>query len=233
MLSKISLLQKGVNEILFPHVCELCGHHLPDAYQYICETCLNTRFEVCTFSESNINSEVMLPEGINFLYTMWKFDKGGYIQELLHKLKYNHLKGLGSDLGYQLGKMIIEKTPLSKESDFLVTPVPLHAKKERIRGFNQAGVIGEGVHKYTGFKMIEHGKIVRTKNTKTQTGFTLKKRNENIKNAFSVTQKTSLIGKNCLIVDDVFTTGATTFELAKTMLNAGVNNIVIASVACA
>lgn len=233
MLTKISLLQQGVNEILFPHVCEVCGDHLPSANKFICESCLTTRFEVCSFSKSMFNPEVMLPEGIDFLYTMWKFDKGGYIQELLHNLKYNHLKGVGTDLGYQLGRMIIEYTPLNKESDILITPVPLHAKKERVRGFNQARAIGEGMQKYTGYTLLDHGKVVRTKNTKTQTGFSLKKRNENIQNAFSVVQNTNFIGKNCLIVDDVFTTGATTFELAKTMLDAGVKNIAIASVACA
>ena len=115
----------------------------------------------------------------------------------------------------------------------MLVPVPLHQRKEKLRGFNQARLIAKGVKKSTGLELIPKGSVTRIKNTKTQTGFSLKKRNENIQNAFLITDPGVVNKKTCLIVDDVFTTGATTYELANTIKKAGSGKILIATVACA
>jgi ComF family protein len=233
MISRVINIKNGIKEILYPHVCEICGHHLPEAYSFVCESCLNSRFEEAPNNKESSEYGMILPEGVEFQFSMWKFDKGGYLQDLLHSLKYHQLNGVGSDLGKQLGKVILDKTALEKESKILLVPVPLHEKKERKRGFNQARVICEGVKKSTGFNLIPKGIINRVKNTQTQTGFSLRRRNENIRNAFLVTNNEMIVDKSCLIIDDVFTTGATTFELAKAMRSAGAGKIIIATVASA
>lgn len=229
----IDYIRDGIKEIVFPHVCEICGHQLPNTYSFICESCLNSRFEEVEEAYMNRESFVILPEGIEFKFSMWYFDKGGYLQDLLHNLKYHQLKGVGIDLGKQLGKRIICKTSLQKDMQLLIIPVPLHPKKERRRGFNQARIIGEGVRKSTGFQLIKKDAVARVKNTKTQTGFTLKKRNENIQNAFNVEEIKKIKNRECLIIDDVYTSGSTTFELAKSLKSAGAKKIFIATVACA
>ena len=83
----------------------------------------------------------------------------------------------------------------------------------------------------TGCTLINEKIVTRVKHTATQTGFTLEKRNKNIANAFEVVDRSVLNNVACLIIDDVFTTGATTFELADTLANAGVRKIGIATVA--
>ena len=230
----VNYIKNGVKDILFPHVCEICGHQLSKAYLFVCESCLNSRFEEASFTTQLFNnSELIIPEGIEFVFSMWKYDKGGYLQDLLHNLKYHQLSGVGFDLGKQLGTVLLRKTSLTKKSQILLIPVPLHEKKERKRGFNQARVISNGVKDATKYEIVHKGVVTRIKNTKTQTGFTIKKRNENIHNAFLVTNNAEIINRTCLIIDDVFTTGATTFEVAKALKSSGAGKIIIATVACA
>lgn len=81
------------------------------------------------------------------------------------------------------------------------------------------------------YKIVEERDVVRVVNTKTQTGFSLEKRRENINGAFKITNQSTLENKHIIIVDDVFTTGATTFELASVLKSAGVAGVSIATVA--
>lgn len=155
---------------------------------------------------------------------MWNFDKGGYLQDLLHKLKYHHLRGVGLELGYLMGANFLHRHSQEEldgidEAKPLVIPVPLHRSKKRKRGYNQARALGEGVAKSTGWEILKPGVIERIKKTKTQTGLNLKQRSENLRGAFRVTDSQPLKGRFPIIVDDVFTTGATTFELARVIHN--------------
>lgn len=61
---------------------------------------------------------------------MWNFDKGGFLQDLLHDLKYNQLSGVGIDLGKALGTAMRKRKLLSKQK-WLIIPVPLHQKRKR------------------------------------------------------------------------------------------------------
>jgi len=73
--------------------------------------------------------------------------------------------------------------------------------------------------------------VLRNKNTSTQTGFSIEKRRKNIDGAFDVVSTSAIEGTVCIIIDDVFTTGATTFELAANLKKAGSKEIIIATVA--
>lgn len=85
--------------------------------------------------------------------------------------------------------------------------------------------------KSTRLSLIDENIVNRVKFTETQTGFTLEKRNINVADAFSISDRNKIKNKACLIIDDVFTTGATTFELAETLRKAGAQKIGIATVA--
>ncbi len=171
-----------------------------------------------------------MPETISFQFALWNFDKGGFLQDLLHALKYNQLSGVGVDLGRTLGAALCDHNILNDDS-WLIVPVPLHQKRKKKRGYNQARKIAKGVCASTGCTLIDEQIVTRVKHTATQTGFSLEKRNKNIASAFAVKDLSGLSGAVCLIIDDVFTTGATTFELAGTLVKAGVRKIGIATVA--
>ncbi|MCR9133341.1 MAG: phosphoribosyltransferase family protein [bacterium] len=191
---------------------------------------MKSKFEYTKLSAGKTTSDIFLPEFISFQYAMWNFDKGGFLQDLLHDLKYNQLSGVGIDLGKALGTAMRKRKLLSKQK-WLIIPVPLHQKKKKKRGYNQARKIAVGVSKSTRLSLIDENIVNRVKFTETQTGFTLEKRNINVADAFSISDRDKIEYNACLIVDDVFTTGATTFELAETLRKAGAQKIGIATVA--
>jgi ComF family protein len=225
------MISSGLYELAFPHVCEICGLSLPKTNEFVCSDCLSSRFELARIQNRLNNPEILLPEGVSVQFALWKFDKGGYLQDLLHKLKYNRMYGVGLDLGRALGQRFQTFIGQFDTADWLLVPVPLHHAKEKKRGFNQAYYLAKGMAKLTGLPIIQRNAVERVKNTKSQTGFSLEKRKQNIEKAFRVCPPNRVINKTCVIVDDVFTTGATSFELATVLLNAGARKIIITTVA--
>ncbi|NBC65460.1 MAG: ComF family protein [Bacteroidetes bacterium] len=210
-------IYQSYTEVIFPHICVCCGSSTNSDENSICSLCRGKRFETAGSAKKEI-----LPQSAAFVHTMWFFDKDSYLQDLLHKLKYHFMRGVGIELGYLLGKDFLHqhsKVELKSIDDLnpVIIPVPLHVKKRRKRGYNQARALAEGVSRSTGWNIISKGAIKRTRNTKTQTGLTSEQRSKNLKGAFQVTEPKSVLNRKCVLVDDVFTTGATTFELANTL----------------
>jgi ComF family protein len=120
----------------------------------------------------------------------------------------------------------------------IVTPVPLFQNRFRQRGFNQAFVLIQnwedfakeltadlaGLH-------IERQALVRNRSTATQTGLGRKERMDNIKNAFSVPESHKVEGKRVLLVDDVYTTGATVNECSRVLIEHGAASVDVLTVA--
>lgn len=229
----VKRFKEGLMEVLFPRVCVVCGHSLSTNENVVCVECLSSKFEE-TLPNGPVTSEgILLPEGINLQHALWTFDKGGYLQELLHQLKYHRITGVGRDIGRQLA-ISMERNPLLNEfinEEYYLLPVPLHSKKRRMRGYNQAYYIAKGISDVSGGVMLPKKAVLRVKNTKTQTGFSLEKRRKNIENAFKVINQDLIKGKNIIIVDDVFTTGSTTFELASVLKASQCEKIAIVTIA--
>lgn len=224
-------IYKSYAEIIFPATCVCCGSSTNSEKNSICSLCRGKRFERAGSGEKDI-----LPESVSFVHTLWFFDKGGYLQDLLHKLKYHFMRGVGIELGYLLGKDFLHQQS-RKELDRIegvnpiIIPVPLHVTKRRKRGYNQARALAEGVSRSTSWNIIRKGVVERIRKTKTQTGLTLEERAKNLKGAFRVTDPKLVRNRQCIIIDDVFTTGATTFELAKTLYEVNENSPGILTVA--
>lgn len=220
-----SMFRSGLKQISFPDVCVCCGLETTERERQICSFCLDERFEDANPDNSLTTGDTLLPGDVIFQHALWKFDKGGDLQNLLHQLKYERLTTVGVNLGHRLGLRIrrhpvIKSVLLSGEAIFL--PVPLHYLKFRSRGFNQAFKITQGLQQiWPDVPILSINTVVRSKNTRTQTGFTLDKRLRNLKSAFRVREPAAIEDKTVIIVDDVFTTGATTFELARTVRAAG------------
>jgi ComF family protein len=98
-----------------------------------------------------------------------------------------------------------------------LVPVPLHPQALSKRGFNQAALICEGIGQVW-HKPVLTGAIARTKHTSTQTKQTRAERWDNMEDAFTIKDPTSINGKHLLIIDDVITTGATIEACGKTLL---------------
>nr|WP_287410866.1 ComF family protein [Pseudodesulfovibrio sp.] len=101
----------------------------------------------------------------------------------------------------------------------IIIPVPLHSRRLLWRGFNQSLELAKALGKTFERPILKEG-LVRTRNTPPQTQFGHKERQKNIKNAFAADKK-GIAGQTVLLVDDVYTTGATLRECAQTVKRAG------------
>lgn len=218
-------------DVVFPATCICCGASTEASGKSICNWCRHDRFERAELISSDI-----LPAGVHFQFSLWMFDKGGYLQKLLHDLKYNFMMGVGEELGNLAGIEFLKSAEEEilknlKVQRVLIVPVPLHRKKERERGYNQARAIAAGFSRSTGWALLEKGVISRVKRTKTQTGLSLADRSENLNGAFQINRKAHFHGAYAIIIDDVYTTGATSFELAGALIAEGVTGAAIVTVA--
>jgi len=112
----------------------------------------------------------------------------------------------------------------------LVVPVPLHPRKVRERGFDQSALLAAGLSRATG---IPFGKrlLFRVRYTGTQTRLSRKERRENIRGAFALSGDGRIRGAAILLVDDVYTTGATVNECAKNLRQAGATGVDVLTLA--
>jgi|SRR5699024_2159035 len=220
--------------VVFPNVCVCCGRENMHRQRQICSFCLQERFRDANPEHKRASSDSLLPDGVEFQQALWQFDKGGDLQQLLHQLKYEHLFQIGVDLGRKLGERAVQYPELNKYLDHrnaLLLPVPLHPRKYRYRGFNQAFAIASGFQKVWGeLEICARKSVVRSRNTRTQTGLDLQKRQENMSGAFTVIDKTTVANRIMVIIDDVFTTGSTSFELARTVLDEGAQSVAVLTV---
>lgn len=226
-------LLRGIGSVLFPNICLCCGTESVTRRRPVCAFCLHERFESGSAGGAGGAGGILLPRGVILQHAMWRFDKGGALQRLLYRLKYEGLREAGLHLGECLGRDMRARRPLAqflgKERPLLI-PVPLHPRKRRLRGFNQAKAIAEGVGRVWDLELTQ-GAVRRRHNTPSQTGLALRERVANLEGAFAIEKPELIRGRSVLVVDDVFTTGATTFELAGILSRAGMLRAAIATVA--
>jgi ComF family protein len=158
------------------------------------------------------------------------------LMTLIHRFKYNGKLQLAKPLGMLLFAAFVDMFDLFTPD--IIVPVPLHIQRFRKRGFNQAYLLikqWDRLADITGsipspFR-IEKGLLVRSGKTKSQTGLDRKKRISNIKGAFSLRPNADVSGKRVLLVDDVYTTGATANECARVLLKGDARKVTVLTLA--
>jgi len=138
---------------------------------------------------------------------------------MIHHLKYGDRVSLAN----QLGDMLNECRRREPFTGGLVIPVPLYRSRERKRGFNQAELIAARLGLPMATRLLR-----RKKDTPSQTGLSRNERKRNLAGAFEVRQKVS---GTVILVDDVYTTGSTMNELARTLKRAGADRVEVLTVA--
>lgn len=147
--------------------------------------------------------------------------KEGPTKELIHNFKYNSVL----ELKIIFGKMLAEtlKRNWLKESQSLITFVPLHPRRLAIRGYNQAEILAlEAAQR---LKIPCYNLLRKVKHTKRQVGLIGTRRRKNLEGVFRVRQDKGLKGKTIILVDDITTTGATLNECAKVLKAAGAQEV--------
>jgi len=158
----------------------------------------------------------------------------GGLRDLVQLLKYERVRPAASVLGRMLAEAITDLVPAFGENEIAVVPVPLHSRKLRERGFNQAELIAQAalkLHPAGGKLALKAGMLERCRPTSSQTGLTRHQRRENLRGAFIAPRPQEASGRAFLLVDDVFTTGTTVSECARILLRAGASKVFVATVA--
>lgn len=161
---------------------------------------------------------------------------GGYeggLRDLIHLLKYEHVRPAANLLGRMLGEVLTSLLPEASAEAPLVVPIPLHPSKLRQRGFNQSEMIVRAALGMPGLPSLKLNTtaLVRQRATESQTGLMRHQRRQNLRGAFRVVGPNEICGRDILLVDDVFTTGTTVSECARVLRRAGAERIWVATVA--
>jgi ComF family protein len=112
----------------------------------------------------------------------------------------------------------------------VMVPVPLHIRRLRQRGFNQALLMVRELNKRMGIPYEERA-LAKIKDTPVQIALKKRERRKNLKGAFQVRDQETIQGKSIVLVDDVYTTGATVNECSRTLLAAGAKQVTVLTVA--
>lgn len=120
--------------------------------------------------------------------------------------------------GKALAALGAKHFPFLGEAYDVIVPVPLHLQRLRWRGFNQSLILAQAIGRLCGVE-VDPFALARTRPTPPQTHLTERERQGNVRGAFMVTAPERLSGKHVLLVDDVYTSGATVEECARTLLD--------------
>lgn len=230
MTLKISSIFSAFSHLLYPSLCFGCGDNEIGEHEFICIHCLSslpyTQFE--KIRNNPIEKLFWGRTNIKFASSTFYYVEQTPLQQLIHQVKYKEQQKLGIYLGTAMGNLL---NPVFSEHEVdLLIPMPLHPKKLKKRGYNQASLLCDGISKTTGRKYDEEV-LVRTENTGTQTKKSRIERWENVHAVFSVNDSNKIRDKHIMLIDDVITTGASTEACAQTLLNAGSKSVAICSLA--
>jgi ComF family protein len=193
-----------------PPYCQRCG--LPYAGdltgEFECSNCLGLELHFRSARSAVVAGKLML--------------------DVIHRFKYQRHLWFEPFLA---GLLVAEATPVLRGQGWdCIVPVPLHPLKEREREFNQAALLARHLGRATDIPLNE-SLLRRVSSTETQTHLNREKRAANMKNAFAVRPEVRPVGWKVVLVDDVFTTGATTNACAQALKAAGAGEVCVWTVA--
>jgi len=227
-------------DFLFPPLCHVCRSFIPDAGPlHICPDCRERMPAIvsplcvecgipftgagedhacgsCITSRHHVDAAraALVYEGVG--------------RDLIHSFKYRNK----THLRRPLALLTIEVLSgfVSFRAPNLIVPVPLHPRRLRIRGFNQAILLAELFSSRWQIPLDRHN-LRRCRWTEPQVNLSASDRRANVKGAFSIQNSGLIHGRRVLLVDDVLTTGSTVEECARVLKNSGASEVAVITVA--
>lgn len=232
-------MKKFLLDLFYPDgvECVICDQLLFNKDQYLCETCqskfLYIRGKSCNGCGKSLPdtydgqycAECM---GRDLLYNRGlacvTYDV--FSAEVIWKFKYHHKRYIGRMLGKQLSDLL-KGTYIDDVN--LIVPVPIWAGKYKEKGYNHSGIMAQTIGELCGIKVIEDF-LVRTRKSKALKDLSKEERQEELMNIFELNhlyKDLSPVGRNILLVDDIYTTGTTVRECCKALKASGFNEITV------
>ena len=210
-------LLKDFFDLFYPNICANCKEQLLQNEKVICTFCRHD-LPLTNFQSYTINKVSRIFSGritIEKAYSLLFFRKQGITKNLIHDLKYKGNEEVGVFFGNWIGEIVAKNKEFSTV-DFIV-PVPIHAKKKKIRGYNQVTKFGECLSMHLKVPLNEDI-LIRQSATKTQTLKSRFERFNDLESKFLARNTSVFKEKHILIIDDVITTGATLEACAQELL---------------
>ena len=226
-------LQINVLSLLSPFLCPVCIRGLVAVESPLC-SCCGLPFKSRQGEDHHCGDCIASPKNFRFARAAVVYEQ--ISTEIIHCFKY---KGK-LQLARPLSELLLTTFRLfwDKDSIDLIVPVPLHIKRHMKRGFNQAYLLIRNWHTDAAQYLfdfsdlqIERNVLIRTVPTAPQTALGRKRRATNIKNVFDLTDKKKILDKRILLIDDVYTTGATVNECARLLLKHGAKHVDVLTLA--
>ena len=194
--------------LIYPKICLGCNHSLLKHEQCICTVCQFHIPKTNHFQKKENNLQKLLwgKVQLNHAAALYEFVKDSPLQKMIHALKYEENQEVGIYLGKQIGYEI-EDCEFLKNIDYIL-PVPLHPKKEKLRGYNQSMCIAKGIQEILDIE-VDTKTLTRTVDTESQTKKNKYSRWENVGEVFQIGNEGTSNHKHVLLIDDVVTTGST------------------------
>lgn len=230
MMSIIAEYATDVYRLFYPKICGGCDLPLTKGEKHLCLHCRlglpYTNFE--SLKDNPVEQVFAGRVNIEFATSMLFFTKGEKVQQIMHNIKYNDSKELAIYIGRLFGERLQNK--LLPNDVSVIVPVPLHPKKQYLRGYNQSELFAEGMNEVLKLKLATNS-IIRTVDTSSQTNKNRTERWENVSDVFKIKQLQSIKDKHVLLVDDVLTTGATLEACANSLIKEGNCKVSVATIA--
>jgi len=226
---------KLAEHLVFPSTCRLCSAFLDEpGFKIVCRECWAGvrpagvpfcprcgRFYAGGAAPSFCQDCLDFPSPFTLHRSCGFYE--GKLRDIILLFKYKRMRILGQGLAAFIQRSLAGESVLWKEVDAVV-PVPLHPRRKRERGYNQALVLAAEVAGFKGLDLLDKC-LVKIRNAPPQASLEARARRENVRGAYRTAREKNLRGKIILLVDDVYTTGATLRECARVLKKAGAKEI--------
>lgn len=208
MKSTITTYFNDFVHLIYPEACLSCSRELTSKERHVCSLCDTNLIETSHHLYEEPSDFDQLFWGrvvVSHTFAMYFFHKKSVIQTVLFQLKYKHSETVGTVFGKRIGKRFVNSVKYQQIQVLL--PVPLHPRKEFVRGYNQSMALAVGISESSKIP-VNDSLLKRNTNNSSQTRKSRFQRWDNVSSVFSVDPaiaKYTHVG----IVDDVITTGST------------------------
>lgn len=215
---------QALRSLLFPdgNSCHLCGQPMLRMDEpLLCGACGAELAEAfIPMSDQPLFIHPALPCSIA------AYQYNSVAQELVQALKYRHDPWAAEPLSEGMAHAFAQIDASELHRADMLIPVPLHPKREKERGYNQAALIAERLSTHIGLPQHPHA-LARIRNTRPQVGTSRERRLQNMIGAFSVAELPLICQKHVLLIDDVCTTGATAIACAQALFSCGASEVTL------
>lgn len=221
MSTSIERLKDGLLALFLKPNCPLCDRPAESEFCTFCQR----QLQRCQFTTSGDFWKGELP-----VFAWGNY--GGVLKRAIAALKYDNQPQLARPLGHWLAQAWLKAPVVSRVQKLTVVPIPLHPLKLKKRGYNQAELIAQNFCDVTGYKHQPLG-LERIRETEAQFGLSAQAREENLADAFSIGKSFHKHSPNSpvLLIDDIYTTGATVRAAAQILQRQGIQVYGIAAIA--